>query len=92
MPRITRTSFPPKAETETASMRPGRNAPDNMRRRGFNIVKAKASMRPGRNAPDNEIAKYCDEEVDGASMRPGRNAPDNLENFSSSPTYLDMLQ
>ena len=37
-----------------ASMRPGRNAPENPRRVGVSVQAAiRASMRPGRNAPEN---------------------------------------
>ena len=54
MPRITGGDRGRALAARAASMRPGRNAPDNpvgevgAERRGG------ASMRPGRNAPDNE--------------------------------------
>ena len=37
-----------------ASMRPGRNAPDNETPKGIPGFDDAASMRPGRNAPDNQ--------------------------------------
>ena len=36
-----------------ASMRPGRNAPDNVQEECEGEGEVGASMRPGRNAPDN---------------------------------------
>ena len=62
-----------------ASMRPGRNAPDNTGIIGEAPMKGLASMRPGRNAPDNAANPPVPRRgIARASMRPGRNAPDNL--------------
>ena len=53
MPRITGVRDAQRAAARQASMRPGRNAPDNVLRGGEVRPDAPASMRPGRNAPDN---------------------------------------
>ena len=53
MPRITRERAREMLESYCASMRPGRNAPDNRLARGGRPLPSPASMRPGRNAPDN---------------------------------------
>ena len=77
MPRIT--CHPPQQpEAEiVASMRPGRNAPDNFSGSTSDQSAAAASMRPGRNAPDNTRRVVTEDGDHRASMRPGRNAPDN---------------
>ena len=84
MPRITR-RFPcgRRAGGGPASMRPGRNAPDNDGAASAVVVVRVASMRPGRNAPDNNCGgphKLTDR--GRASMRPGRNAPDNMPDLN----------
>ena len=56
MPRITLQPRRLDAQTFLASMRPGRNAPDNRTASAPTLAIAKASMRPGRNAPDNSSA------------------------------------
>ena len=55
MPRITTlVPDPTFLDFEDASMRPGRNAPDNQRHPDpLADAHPAASMRPGRNAPDN---------------------------------------
>ena len=53
MPRITRIAAGCAAFQLNASMRPGRNAPDNGDAQAAEVVDVPASMRPGRNAPDN---------------------------------------
>ena len=78
MPRITVPMRNPLLDTLWASMRPGRNAPDNDLVTHVFLRHVNASMRPGRNAPDNVSRvsrEFCYTCV--ASMRPGRNAPDN---------------
>ena len=77
MPRITRAGDQGGFRYDLASMRPGRNAPDNAEVDASVIVEIFASMRPGRNAPDNGIVRFADPRAAFASMRPGRNAPDN---------------
>ena len=77
MPRITRERAREMLESYCASMRPGRNAPDNRLARGGRPLPSPASMRPGRNAPDNRGRPPRRHGDDAASMRPGRNAPDN---------------
>ena len=61
MPRIT-LRLPTRAWTDIwASMRPGRNAPDNPEGRVRGPLQRMASMRPGRNAPDNhETTRLAD--------------------------------
>ena len=58
MPRITKRVFQNRPRDRGASMRPGRNAPDNV---DASIAAPagtpSASMRPGRNAPDNPIVE-----------------------------------
>ena len=45
---------PVQPEKQPASMRPGRNAPENEPPRPGRLPGLPASMRPGRNAPENE--------------------------------------
>ena len=54
MPRITLRSPVLYEAIRDASMRPGRNAPDNPVLLGYQARWIAASMRPGRNAPDNQ--------------------------------------
>ena len=77
MPRITLIRRVRILRNGKASMRPGRNAPDNEGRAGVSQPDDLASMRPGRNAPDNRAARLAARISGIASMRPGRNAPDN---------------
>ena len=59
MPRITWPDNGGIRHRPCASMRPGRNAPDNSIIQSFNQPKKEgASMRPGRNAPDNRTAVF----------------------------------
>ena len=53
MPRITMRPGDRSPGRVVASMRPGRNAPDNLVLGDRRDPEAEASMRPGRNAPDN---------------------------------------
>ena len=53
MPRITGQRRLRLDVGRQASMRPGRNAPDNLGVARDRTDAALASMRPGRNAPDN---------------------------------------
>ena len=53
MPRITADLRGHRLQPPVASMRPGRNAPDNVDLVRGLMRPALASMRPGRNAPDN---------------------------------------
>ena len=59
MPRITEECTPGSLDVENASMRPGRNAPDNRADSRRRSGERRASMRPGRNAPDNEPAGFA---------------------------------
>ena len=77
MPRITGDQFGGLFFCILASMRPGRNAPDNVVAPHLEDVELAASMRPGRNAPDNLYEAVDSAGESRASMRPGRNAPDN---------------
>ena len=56
MPRITLYEAVDSADESRASMRPGRNAPDNAGNACARPGRHAASMRPGRNAPDNRFA------------------------------------
>ena len=94
MPRITVLRGPAAGGDDSASMRPGRNAPDNRveAERGPHLELV-ASMRPGRNAPDNPPrgrARLAGHPP--ASMRPGRNAPDNLPSSPVAPPVTIELQ
>ena len=80
MPRITAPAHQVPEQRPVASMRPGRNAPDNAGLAdGQQRALDAASMRPGRNAPDNGPAPAAPPTFPRASMRPGRNAPDNTD-------------
>ena len=60
-----------------ASMRPQRNAAENVLRRRRLRKNHAASMRPQRNAAENETAAAWMNQRVGASMRPQRNAAEN---------------
>ena len=60
MPRITSGLIAAIYAQVAASMRPGRNAPDNLDRVRLRRAAVPASMRPGRNAPDN-LARWLEE-------------------------------
>ena len=91
MPRITRRQAQEGVGGMIASMRPGRNAPDNASGLALVGERGPASMRPGRNAPDNHRLRGGPGERAAASMRPGRNAPDNAPTISISKSSR-MLQ
>ena len=92
MPRITRHEGLIGPARFAASMRPGRNAPDNVEIFPLRFRRLDASMRPGRNAPDNRRESQKHHRSGFASMRPGRNAPDNRSLRSGLVTSFSELQ
>ena len=78
MLRITQVKVVDAAKTTLASMRPQRNAADNVADLVLAIAgTVDASMRPQRNAADNARAQGALLAHHHASMRPQRNAADN---------------
>ena len=64
---------------EHASMRPQRNAAENLSLDTHGRIQEEASMRPQRNAAENILAGRDLDRCDGASMRPQRNAAENCQ-------------
>ena len=68
MPRRTKLEDSIHEALNPASMRPGRNAPENRGERRRKIALLDASMRPGRNAPEN-LASTCRTSFDPGALQ-----------------------
>ncbi len=78
MLRKTRGAGSPCRRRFSASMRPQRNAAENIRTHPALGAAEQASMRPQRNAAENTGHGIPRHAHDEASMRPQRNAAENL--------------
>ena len=70
--------MPAIGKATVASMRPQRNAAENLESTALPLSYRPASMRPQRNAAENTLSGVREAVNRAASMRPQRNAAENV--------------